>query len=110
MRGRPHGRWVAVVCAVLAVAGAAWWNIATRSASEVSVPAAALPAASPLAPPQQVTARASSLLPRRPPEADPVGNASDLRGVFDACIDSDGEALRRAAVRVHAACVPAFLP
>lgn len=110
MRGRTHGRWVAVVCVVLSVAAAAWWSIATRSASEVSVPAAAPRAASALAPPQQVTARANPLLPQRPHEADSVGNASDLRGVFDAYIDSADEALRRTAVRAHAACVPAFLP
>ena len=39
-----------------------------------------------------------------------MGTASDLRGVFDANIDSADEARRRLALRAHAACVPAFLP
>ena len=110
MRGRTHGWWVAVLAAVLAVVWATWWHMPTRDVPQEPVPPAVLRPSPALDLLQQVTARAAPLHPQGQLEADPVGNASDLRGVFDTYIDSADEARRRIAVRAHAACVPAFLP
>ena len=84
--------------------------MATRDPPQQPLPAAPPLTALASALPERTTAPATP--PQQPslPVADPLGNASDLRSVFDANIDSTDEARRRIALRAHAACVPAFLP
>ena len=110
MRGRTHGWSGEAFAAVLAALWAVWSLTATRDVPGAPVPTAPPRATPAPAPAQQAIARATPSQPQRPLEADPLGNASDLRGVFDANIDSADVAQRRTAVRAHAACVPAFLP
>lgn len=116
MRDRTHQWAVAAgfaVVTVIAVGSAAWWHSSAIDGEKGPMPVV-IPLAAPAAgAPERAAARSdldSAPPPLRALDADPVGSAGDLRGVFDANIDSGDELRRRSAVRAHAACVPAFMP
>lgn len=96
------------------VAWLGWWaadsarmprDVVPRPAAGIVSPTPAAPAPSPMNPPSDPLGAAT--LAR---VADPVGNALDLKRVFDEYIASGDPRQRRIATRAFEACVPAFLP
>jgi hypothetical protein len=103
------------VLALAAMALAWWWAGADPERSGVTlVPAAPQDAGARAArtPAGENAARpsAEALPVAAGVSADPVGGATDLKGVFDEFIASGDPGQRRIAARAFNACVPAFLP